>query len=219
MSLVGYARLSMAGCRQLLDRQLDALQASGCERVFERLCFQRHIRSGEPHHLPRLPAPQRRPRRPRSRSARPPRRRARLPHRRAQRTRHRIPRAELAHGHYHPGGPGLSADPGRVRRDEAQRHPPVRARGHHRRCGARTERRASRHRDPGEASLPRYSHDRHPHARSRRFAADSATPRRARFTTTSPAAERSRVRGSGCLPHEVARGTEPRHGAMQGQRR
>ena len=35
MSLVGYGRISTAEGRQVLDRQLDALHAAGCERVFE----------------------------------------------------------------------------------------------------------------------------------------------------------------------------------------
>ena len=35
MSLVGYARVSTAEGRQILDRQVDALNAAGCERVFE----------------------------------------------------------------------------------------------------------------------------------------------------------------------------------------
>ena len=35
MSLVGYARVSTAEGRQVLDRQLDALNDAGCERVFE----------------------------------------------------------------------------------------------------------------------------------------------------------------------------------------
>ena len=35
MSLVGYARVSTAEGRQVLDRQLDALNDAGCKRVFE----------------------------------------------------------------------------------------------------------------------------------------------------------------------------------------
>ena len=35
MSLVGYARVSTAEGCQVLDRQLDASNAAGCERVFE----------------------------------------------------------------------------------------------------------------------------------------------------------------------------------------
>ena len=35
MSLIGYARVSTAEGRQVLDRQLDALNEAGCERVFE----------------------------------------------------------------------------------------------------------------------------------------------------------------------------------------
>ena len=35
MSLIGYARVSTAEGRQILDRQLDALNAADCERVFE----------------------------------------------------------------------------------------------------------------------------------------------------------------------------------------
>ena len=35
MSLVGYARVATAEGRQILDRQLDALNAAGCERAFE----------------------------------------------------------------------------------------------------------------------------------------------------------------------------------------
>ena len=42
---------------------------------------------------------------------------------------------------------------------------------------------------------------------------------RARSTTASLSAERSRVRASGCLPHEVASSAAPRHGAMEEQRR
>jgi DNA invertase Pin-like site-specific DNA recombinase len=35
MSLIGYARVSTTEGRQLLDRQLDALNEAGCERVFQ----------------------------------------------------------------------------------------------------------------------------------------------------------------------------------------
>ena len=35
MALVGYARISTAEGGQVMDRQLDALRAAGCERVFE----------------------------------------------------------------------------------------------------------------------------------------------------------------------------------------
>lgn len=35
MALVGYARISTAEGGQIMDRQLDALAAAGCERVFE----------------------------------------------------------------------------------------------------------------------------------------------------------------------------------------
>ncbi len=35
MSLIGYARVSTAEDRQVLDRQLDALNEAGCERVFQ----------------------------------------------------------------------------------------------------------------------------------------------------------------------------------------
>lgn len=35
MALVGYARISTSEGGQIMDRQLDALAAAGCERVFE----------------------------------------------------------------------------------------------------------------------------------------------------------------------------------------
>ena len=55
MSLVGYARVSTAEGRQVLDRQLDALNAAGCERVFEDR-LRRHVRTAKPRRLSRLPA-------------------------------------------------------------------------------------------------------------------------------------------------------------------
>ena len=39
MSFIGYGRVSTAECRQVLDRQLDALNAAGFERVFENHVF------------------------------------------------------------------------------------------------------------------------------------------------------------------------------------
>ena len=35
MSLIGYARISTTESKQVLDRQLDALNAAECERVFQ----------------------------------------------------------------------------------------------------------------------------------------------------------------------------------------
>ena len=35
MALIGYARISTSEGKQLLDRQHDALQAAGCERIFQ----------------------------------------------------------------------------------------------------------------------------------------------------------------------------------------
>ena len=37
MSLIGYARASTVDGRQVLDHQLDGLNAAGCERVFENI--------------------------------------------------------------------------------------------------------------------------------------------------------------------------------------
>jgi DNA invertase Pin-like site-specific DNA recombinase len=35
MALAGYARISPAEGGQVMDRQLDALRAAGCQRVFD----------------------------------------------------------------------------------------------------------------------------------------------------------------------------------------
>ena len=35
MGLIGYARISTSEAKQVLDRQIDALHAAGCERVFQ----------------------------------------------------------------------------------------------------------------------------------------------------------------------------------------
>ena len=79
MRLVGSARVSTTEGHQVLDRQLDALNAAGCERVFENHASGT-ARSPEPHRLPRLPVPRRRLGRPLPRLARPLRRRAHHAH-------------------------------------------------------------------------------------------------------------------------------------------
>ena len=56
MSFIGYGRVSTAECRQVPDRQLDALNAAGLERVFENHVFRRRVRAPKPGRLPRLPA-------------------------------------------------------------------------------------------------------------------------------------------------------------------
>ena len=79
MSLIGYARISTAEGRQVLDRQLDALNEAGCERVFED-----RASGAASDRLSGLPAPGRCPCRPRPRSPR-----------------RRVPRTQFTDGHHH----------------------------------------------------------------------------------------------------------------------
>ena len=46
MSFIGYGRVSTAECRQVLDRQLEALNAAGFERVFKN-----HVSGAASEHL------------------------------------------------------------------------------------------------------------------------------------------------------------------------
>ena len=129
VSLIGYAGVSTMETRQHLHRQLDALQVAGCECVFPRSRIGHRPRPAEARHLPRPPAHEQRPRLARSGPPRATSRRADLPDRRPRVPRHRPQGAQLADGHHDAGGTGLPADPGSLRRDGTQRHPPARPRG------------------------------------------------------------------------------------------
>ena len=153
MGLIGYARVSTVEGRQILARQLDALQAAGCERVFEE-----HGSGADPDR-PTLAAC--------------------LDHLRksdilAVLDLDRLGRraAELVAliddlesrgigfkalnspmGYHHAGGTRLPADPGRLRRDGAQHHPPARARGHEGGVRPRPPGGAPPNHDPRQAAL------------------------------------------------------------------
>ena len=211
MNLAGYPGVTSPSARPPVRRAPGRRQRTRIRGS----CLRRHIRWAEPHHLARLPAPQRRPR---SRTGRPPRRRAHLPHRRTQRARHRIPRAELTHGH-----PRRRAEPFCRSRPPSLRW---RATSLASVCGrapsppGRADGKGAPHRDSRAATLRSESLGR-PRPLDPRYQLWSRRPHsaRARSTTASLSAERSRVRASGCLPHEVASSAAPRHGAMEEQRR
>ncbi len=58
MSLIGYARISTTESKQVLDRQLDALNAAECERVFQDIASGAEAERPGLGRLPRSSAPQ-----------------------------------------------------------------------------------------------------------------------------------------------------------------
>ena len=153
MTLIGYARISTAEGRQVLHRQLDALNAAGCDRIFRGSRFERRTQEAQPRRVPRLPAVGRCPRRPGPRPPRAACRRAHRSRRRARRAWRRFSRVELADGHHDAGWSRLSADSGGLCGDGAKRHPPTGTRRAEGSPGTRPEGWAAPCHDAGEAPL------------------------------------------------------------------